>query len=92
MDLTNFIQSDDFGLYRQELMNEMAIYMSKMLYSSDVNDMLQIKGALEIVQKIIHLPEKLMPDKEEKTNENKRIDRDFKQFQASFVTQSLKRS
>lgn len=92
MDLTNFIQSDAFSIYRKELMNEMAIYMSKMLYSADMGDMRKIQGALEIVRKVIYLPEKLMLDPEDKKSEIRRLDRDFKQFQADFVTHAMKRS
>jgi len=85
MDLNELFMGDEFSRYRRAMVQNIIDFIGKSLFTSNREDLIEIKGALKLARRLIQLPSKMSSSDgvRSKTME------DLNRVQAQFVIQHL---
>lgn len=87
MDWREFYESDEFSAYRQRMIDEIANYTYMMLFQSagKTESLLMIRGALDMVYKIMQLPSRSTTDAKQQEKYHAMVHRDMVQISNKLV-------
>lgn len=85
MSLSDLFMSDEYMCYRKAMVQNIIDFISERLFSSDSEDLVEIRGALKLARRLINLPTKMSSSMavQLKTAE------DLHRLQAQFIVQHL---
>jgi len=81
--------SDEFRTYRKHQIKKIVDVLSPMLMNPKDDDLIKMKGAIEMAQKLIRLPETLLEGKKDKKLLSALVVEDLKEFQVRFIRSHL---
>jgi len=81
--------SDEFRKYRKHQIDKIVSVLSPMLMNPKDDDLIKMKGAIEMAQKLIRLPETLVEGKKDKKTLSALVVEDLKEFQVRFIRSHL---
>lgn len=87
--MKELLLSNEFRAYRKQQMNMIVGFLSPRLMNSTGNDLIELKGAIKMAQKVVQLPETLMKSSKDKKLLATLVAEDMKEFQVRFIRSHL---